>query len=522
MTEQGQSKNSLHSKILMASLFATGLSGIVAEYILATLATYFLGNSTIQWTMILSCMLFSMGLGSRFSKYVNKYVLETFIALEIILSILTSFCALITYASMGQTHYIGVIIYTLAILIGFMIGMEIPLVTRINGRYENLKANIASVMEKDYYGSLLGGVFFAYYAHENLGLTYTPFVLGTINLLVAIVLFLVLKSNVESKFKALLGISFIVVSLGSVLGVMNAEDVVLYGEQERYYPDKVIFSKQTKYQKITITQHKEHHFLYLNSGKQLSTLDEYLYHEPLVHPVMQLSQNPKHVLIVGAGDGCAIREVLKYENVDSIFLVDLDPEMTLVGASHEVFAELNDSAYFDSKLTVINSDAFIWMENTNRYFDVIIADFPDPKNLELSRLYSLQFYKFCYQRLRPNGVMVTQASSPYYMNNAFRCIDKTVSEAGFNTLPIHNHVYTFGEWGWVIGTKSIAKDRIKSLLWSKDLEGLDLKWLTPEGVQMMSSFGKDIVVDPIDSLEVNTVHNPVLYQYYQRGLNHFE
>ena len=113
--------NRFHSKLLMSALFATGLSGIVAEYILATLATYFLGNSTVQWTMILSCMLFAMGLGSRFSKRIDRYVLEAFIGLELLLSFLVTFCALITYASMGQTYYVGIIIYTLAILIGFLI-----------------------------------------------------------------------------------------------------------------------------------------------------------------------------------------------------------------------------------------------------------------------------------------------------------------------------------------------------------------------------------------------------------------
>jgi len=514
------SQDKLKSNVLMACLFATGLSGIVAEYILATLATYFLGNSTLQWTMILSCMLFAMGLGSRFSKWIDKYVLEAFIAIELILSFLVTFCALITYVSMGQTYYIGPIIYLLSILIGFLIGMEIPLVTRINGRYKNLRANIASVMEKDYYGSLIGGVFFAFFAHEYLGLTYTPFVLGAVNLLVALVLTIVLKNQINFKF--LFSIAFLVSIILYLLGIFNANEIILYGEQERYFPDKVVYSKQTKYQKITITKSKQHYFLYLNSGKQLCTMDEFLYHEPLVHPAMLLNKNPKSVLIMGAGDGCAIREVLKYESVDSIFLVELDPEMTRVGADHPIFNELNDSAYHDPKVKVINADSFHWLENTGRYFDVIIADFPDPKNLELNRLYSKQFYTFCYERLRLNGVFVTQATSPYYMNNAFKGIDLTMQSVGFKTLPIHNHVYTFGQWGWVVGKKNSYDTNLKYQLLSLELPDIKLKWLTNDGLLMLTHFGKDFSIDPIDSIEINTVHNPVLYQYYRRGLSVFE
>ena len=84
------------SNILKLALFATGLSGIVAEYILSTLATYFLGNSVFQWTMIVSIMLFSMGLGSRFSRFIQTNLLQNFIRIEFTLSILVAFVSVIT------------------------------------------------------------------------------------------------------------------------------------------------------------------------------------------------------------------------------------------------------------------------------------------------------------------------------------------------------------------------------------------------------------------------------------------
>ncbi|MDP4679084.1 MAG: spermidine synthase, partial [Cyclobacteriaceae bacterium] len=152
----------LHSNILKLALFATGLSGIVAEYVLSTLATYFLGDSVFQWTMIVSIMLFSMGLGSRISKYFSQNLLQKFIIIEFILSSLTAYVSVITYSASAYYGSSYLIIYSLCIIIGLLIGMEIPIVIRLNDEFETLHVNVSSVMENDYYGSLVGGVFFAF------------------------------------------------------------------------------------------------------------------------------------------------------------------------------------------------------------------------------------------------------------------------------------------------------------------------------------------------------------------------
>jgi spermidine synthase len=502
------------SKILKLALFATGLAGIVGEYILSTLATYFLGDSVFQWTMILSIMLFAMGVGSRISTYFKTKILEKFLIAEFALSILTSTAALATYFFMGQTESIGVIIYGFSISIGLLIGMEIPLVTRINEENEELRTNIAGVMENDYYGSLLGGLFFVFVGLPYLGLTHTPFVLGGINLLVAIALFFRLKKYLAPVYKTAFAIAIPTITCLLLFLGFNADKIVLYGEQKRYN-DKVVFSKQTRYQKITITQWKEHYWLYLNGSKQLCTFDEFLYHEPLVHPVMKLTKDPRHVLILGAGDGCAIREVLKYPSVEEITLVDIDPEMTRIGKTNEIFTKMNDSAYYNSKVKVVNQDAFQYLENTDQFYDVMILDFPDPKSIDLNRVYTKEFYMLCNKRLRPFGHIVTQAVSPYYTTKAFRSIEKTMTASGFQTLPIHNHVYSFGEWGWVIGSKQRTSTDIKKFLLETTYDDLEVEWITKESMNLMTSFGKDLV--KADSVEVNTIHNPVLYRYYLDG-----
>ncbi|MDF9797672.1 spermidine synthase [Catalinimonas alkaloidigena] len=507
----------LRSNVLKIALFATGLAGIVAEYVLSTLATYFLGDSVFQWTIIVSMMLFSMGLGSRLSKIFEKDLLQKFIYVEFTLSIFSAFAALLAYTAAAFTMYTGFIIYAFSILIGLMIGLEIPLVIRLNDEFEELKVNISSVMEKDYYGSLLGGIFFAFVGLPYLGLTYTPFVLGLINFLVALLLLIVLWTAIATKVKKRLGLTAFLVALVLASGIFLAKPIILFGEQQRY-KDKIIYQKQSRYQKIVITQWKDHHWLYINGNQQLSSLDEQMYHEPLVHPAMKLLPAVKDVLVLGGGDGCAVREILKYSEVENITVVDLDPAMTDLGKTHPVLLELNQGALLNKKVEIINDDAFHFLENTNQYFDVVIIDLPDPKTVELGRLYSLEFYTLASKQMRPNGTIITQAGSPYFATKAFYCIDKTMAEAGFKTQPMHNQILTLGEWGWVIGVKTeYPKPNLKENLQQLSFTEVETAWLNQEAMQLMTSFGKKFFLSDHDDLEVNTVHNPVLYKYYLDG-----
>lgn len=507
-------KLSSKSGVLMLALFATGISGIVSEYVLATMATYFIGDSVFQWTMVLSLMLFSMGLGSRLSKLFEKELIFYFILIEFTLSILASFSAFFTYAIMPYTDSLVFIIYTMSILIGLLIGMEIPLVTRINSDYENLKVNISNVMEKDYYGSLIGGIFFAFIGIPFLGLTYTPFVVGGINFLVAIIVLFRFRELYGRKIA--LGFISLFVFVGIILGLVFIKPVILFGNQS-LYEGKVVYSKQTKYQQITVTQLLDHYWLYLNKGKQLSTFDEWFYHEPLVHSVMTVSKKAETVLVMGAGDGCAVRELLKYNQLKKIVVCDLDPEMTKIGKDHPIFRKINEDAFHSNKVEIVNDDAFQFLKNNSAQYDVIIADFPDPRTIELNKLYSFEFYKLCLNRLNENGAFITQASSPYYTTKAFRTIEKTMDAAGFETLPIHNHVYTFGEWGWVIGSKNLSASSMKEQIRKVDLSDFELKFWKNDAGYLITSFGADLI--PIDSeeIEINMIHNPILYRYYAEG-----
>lgn len=504
------------SNILKLALFATGLSGIVAEYVLSTLATYFLGDSVFQWTMIVSMMLFSMGLGSRLSQYITTNLLQKFIYIEFTLSVITAFVSIITYITSAYYGDNTVIIYGLSVLVGLLIGMEIPIVMRLNDEFEELKVNVSSVMEKDYYGSLLGGIFFAFVGLPYLGLTYTPFILGAINFLVACMLIYILWQGMAAKLKPQLIGLILLVAIGISSGAVFAKRIIDYGESLRY-KDRVILSEQTKYQRIVITQSQDAYWLFLNGNQQLSSIDEVMYHEPLVHPVMGLLKEPKDILVMGGGDGGAVREILKYPSVEKITVVDLDPRMTEIGSTHAWLSMMNQGAFDNPKVEVINDDGFTWLEANRAYYDAIIIDLPDPKTVELGRLYSYEFYKLCHNALRKHGVITTQAGSPYYAARAFKCIDETIAEAGFTTAPLHNQVVTLGEWGWVLGTKEDTKEILKSRLQALNFEGITTEWVNQEAMTLMTSFGKNVFPDDDKPVEVNKIHNPVLYRYYLKG-----
>ncbi|WP_196891218.1 polyamine aminopropyltransferase [Aureivirga marina] len=509
--------NSLKKKstLLKMAIFATGFAGIVAEYTLSTLASYFLGNSVFQFTMIVSLMLFFMGIGSRISKKINGNLINKFLYLELILSVLVSISSVLVYTIAAFTDYYGIVIYLLCIAVGLLIGIEIPIVVRINEEYEELKSNISSVLEKDYYGSLLGGVFFGFVGLPILGLTYTPYILGFVNFAVALLLFFSLKNNLEKK--RLIQVLFIGVFAFIGFGAYTASPIIQWGEQQKY-ADKIIYSEQTKYQKIVMTQWQDYYWLYLNNNLQFSSQDEPMYHEPLVHPAMQLHPNPKNILVLGGGDGCAARELLKYDSVETIDLVDLDPKMTELAMNHPVLTKINNNSFHHEKVNVQNTDAYLYIEkNKDKFYDIIIIDLPDPRSVDLGRMYSYEFYSNCYRKLRPNGVIITQAGSPYYATKSFLSIEKTMKAAKFKVAPMHNQVLTMGEWGWILGIKTNEDISVKNTLRNLTFENVETRWINHDAMQLMTSFGKNFFISEKDSIEINKVHNPVVHRYYNKG-----
>lgn len=503
------------SRLLKACLFATGCSGIVAEFTLSTLASYILGNTTLQWTLTMSLMLFTMGVGSRISRYIDRNLLDVFITVEFILSVLCATCAIAAYLGRALVGESTLVIYGYSCAIGLLIGMEIPIVARMNDAYEGLRTNIASVMEKDYYGALFGGLLFAFFALPRLGLTYTPIALGAVNFVVAATLYW--KYRNLTVHRGRLHIAFWTVGIGICTLAVFAKPLVLFGEQSQYR-DRIVFTTQTPYQKLVITEWKQNHWLFIDGHIQFSTYDEERYHEPLVHPSMSVAASRENILILGGGDGLALREVLKYPDVRSATVVDLDPEMTRLGRENPFLLEANKGAFLDDRGSVIHQDAGAFVQQTDRVYDVIIIDLPDPRGPNLSRLYSHGFYRDCKHILSSAGILVTQASSPLHANKAFLCIDKTLQSAGFQTVPYQNAIPTMGTWGWVAAQKieNGKGEELGSRIEQLTFLELETEFLNQEAMHGMMKFWKG-ALEGQDAIAVNTLTDPVVDQYYREA-----
>ncbi len=508
-------QRSTQSLVLKSCIFATGLAGIVAEYVLSTLASYLLGNAVLQWTLTLTFMLFAMGLGSRLSKRIHGPLLDAFVVVEFVLSALCAVSAAAAYFLSAYIANIAPIIYLLAMTIGALIGLEIPLATRLNNYFEDLRVNISSVMEHDYYGALVGGLFFAFFALPKLGLTYTPIVLGSVNFIVAATLFLKYRSYLRYPRALTLGFLLLPLLLTGLAAL--AKPIVLFGEQQKYR-DHVVYEEQTPYQRIVITQWKDHYWLYLNGNEQFSSYDEERYHEPLVHPAMALSAAHKNVLVLGGGDGLAARELMKYRDLESVTLVDLDPAMTRLGREHPIFREINKDALRDARLRIVNQDANAFLTASDRIYDVIIVDLPDPKTVGLARLYTRQFYQNARRHLATGGVIVTQATSPFFAREAFLSILKSMRATGMPAMAYHNSIPTLGEWGWVLGmnTDRLTSAELKQRASRLSFAGVKTRFLNHEAMLGMLSFGKG-TMERLSEIKINDELDLAVYHYYQKG-----
>ena len=269
-----------------------------------------------------------------------------------------------------------------------------------------------------------------------------------------------------------------------------------------------------------MTRWRDHYWLFINGQEQFSSYDEERYHEPLVHPAMTLAANRSNVLILGGGDGMALREIWKYPDVKTVTLVDLDKGMTDLAADHPILKGLNKNAMSDPRLTVVHRDALKFLRETSDLYGAIVIDLPDPDSVDLMHLYAIDFYRLAEKHLERGGALVTQATSPYFSPKAFRCIIKTLQAAGFTTMPYHNPIPTMGEWGWVLAVRNDESDEetLKKRVLDLDLDRPDTRFLNSDAMISMAHFGKGVLdKDKMDAIRPNTQFNPVLHQYYLSG-----
>ena len=499
-----------HSITLIYAAFIAGLCSIIYELLIATTASYFLGDSVKYFSLTIGIYMASMGLGSFVSKYIDEELLRTFIIAELLLGLFGGICIPALYFAYAFMDAFIPFYVVFTVIIGFLIGLEIPFLTRLMQDYNQLKFNIANILSFDYLGALIATISFPFLLLPFFGVYQSSLIFGLINMSIGFVVLWVYADEIGNGVKKLKAVTIILTLF--MVSMIVLSGVALRHWDQQLYEDRVIYSKQSLYQKIVLTKHKDDIRLFLDGNLQFSSIDEHRYHESLIHVPLAVQKTPvRRVLLLGAGDGMAVRELLKYSTIEEIILVDMDKDIIQLAKENNYVTALNKRSLESPKVKVVISDAFTYLTKNEKQFDFIINDLPDPNNNALARLYSKQFYQLIRGNLSENGVFVTQATSPYFATDAFWSIAKTIDASGFdNVYPYHAEVPSFGNWGFVMAS-SLAKNRPPDIL-------VETKFLDTNNYSSLFVFEKDIQTRAV---EVNMLDRPILLNYYLKGWKYY-
>ncbi|MGW7432759.1 polyamine aminopropyltransferase [Streptomyces sp. NPDC054861] len=438
---------------VLAVVFVCAACGLVYELELVALASYLIGDSVTQASVVLSVMVFAMGLGSLLAKRLRCRAAVGFGLVEAGLALIGGCSALVLYAAFawfGEARYV-LVAFSLAI--GVLIGAEIPLLMSLIQRAESARApgarekddaagTVADLFAADYVGALVGGLAFPFLLLPWLGQLTGALVTGAVNAVAGggLVLWM-FRRDLTPRSRALL--------IGANLTVLTvlATATVLVDDFERaarraVYGDGVRVAVRTGMQEVVLTGERGGpQVLYLDGRPRGGGQGQDGPHESMVHPAM----NGPHarVLVIGGGDGLAAREVLRYRGVRSVTVVALDPGVVRLARTDPQLTTLNGHALRDPRVRVVHADAFRWLRETGagpgpgagKRYDVIVLDLPDPGITSSTKLYSEEFYGLAARVLADGGRLVVHAGPATARPRTFWTVEATLRAAGFAVRP---------------------------------------------------------------------------------------
>lgn len=485
---------------LLASAFVVATCGLIYELLAGTLASYLLGDSVTQFSIVIGTYLFAMGVGSWCSRYVTQREIAVFVRVEILIAAIGGGSAAVLFLLFDRVSDFRLPLYGLVLVIGALVGLEIPLLMRILKDRLEFGDLVSKVLTFDYVGALAASLLFPLLLVPQLGMIRTGFLFGLANVGVAIALIMMLgrQQRLRTELWAAGG-----VALALAAGFVGAETLQRAAEVGAY-SEPVIYAASTPYQRIVLTKQRDDLRLYLNGNLQFSSRDEYRYHEALVHPALSRVAQPRDVLVLGGGDGLAVREILKYPSVRSITLVDLDPAMTALFSRSALLTPLNNGSLRSPKVHIVNADAFVWLRANRRKFDAVLVDFPDPTNFAIGKLYTISCYRELARALAPGAVVSVQSTSPLVAPRAYWTVAATLEAAGLTTRGYHVFVPSFGEWGFVL-----ASNRA---IGPAGALPTGLRFLNPQTDRLAFAFPPDMARRPVP---VNRLDNQALVREFE-------
>jgi spermidine synthase len=346
-------------------------------------------------------------------------------------------------------------------------GFEVPLLLALGERMRLGSTN--RVLGVDYFGALVGSVLFPVLLLRSFGLLATGFAVALANLMAALVLILWARVRRPVRY----GLATAAISAGLVVALGHAYGIEQYFLKKFYYGEDVtglssLFHTQSTrppierhrsaYQTIDLAQdsldsqwvydeisakrtaeprYPRNLWLYLDREYQVHSGTDEVYHEWFVHaPVQANGHAPHHVLVLGGGDGLAVREALKYPTVTRVVHVDIDPVMLRLAREHPLLSAMNGGVHDDPRVTIVEADAVQWLRTTVARFDAIYIDMPAPRDYSLSQVYSREFYGLVRHHLDTGGFVAIDTPSGWCENpdNLWAIYYSTLRAAGFETV----------------------------------------------------------------------------------------
>jgi len=491
-------------RILLGSVFIIAACSLLYELLISSLSTYLLGSSVVHYSLTIGLFLFFMGVGAWAASFVHTSLTAAFVAIEMAIGLVGGLSAVVLFAAYVWTSsYYPVMLIVIAVL-STLIGMEIPLLTRLVEKTEGLRKGISEVLSFDYLGALLASLLFPFVLLPYFGHLIAAMGTGLINLLVALFVCWYFRESL-GKWRSPLLAGGLAALLGLLVFLFSGNSLQRF-MQQGIYQDTVIYNEQSRYQNIVVTRWGDDVRLYLDGSLQFSSIDEYRYHELLVHAPAAFSARHEHALVIGGGDGLAVRELLRYPTMESITVVEIDPAITRLAGKISALDQLNQGSLQSDIVEMVYKDAWDWLAQPGQLFDLIIIDLPDPDTEATARLYTTAFYQRAARRLSGGGVLITQATSPWFASRAFWSIGATLEEVFDAVRPLSVYVPSFGPWGFFIA----ANHGLNKTTDPPD----DLQFLTPLELDNALNLPADISAEEVAP---NHIGSLPLLRYYAEG-----
>lgn len=446
--------------IVLASVFVCAACGLVYELELVAVASSLVGDSVTQASVVLSVMVFAMGVGSLLAKRLPCHAAAGFGYVEALLALVGGGSAMALYACFAWLGEARIALVVISFTIGVLVGAEMPLLMTLIQRIRRQDAGgaLADLFAADYVGALVGGLTFPFLLLPLLGQLTGALLTGVVNVLAGgLVVQWLFRHELPPRVRR-----HLLSASGGTLALLLAGSAFVApfegAARRAVYGGDIRVAVRTDEQELVLTggatrtEWSDAGELRFFQDGRLSVRGRQAHaaNRAFVRPAM--AGPHARVLVLGGGDGLALREVLRRPGVERVTLVDQDPGVARLARRDPGLRALNDGALDDPRVRVESADPFRWLRQRagsgprgpagtgptragGRGYDVIVAALPEPRVAAGAKLYSQEFYGLAARALNHQGRLAVRTGPPGARPRDFWTVDATLRAAGLSTCP---------------------------------------------------------------------------------------